>query len=337
MTLAEYMSQSLMHTSHGYYQQEKIFGAEGDFTTAPEVSQMFGEVIGLWLADRWIHMGKPDPCMLVELGPGRGTLMADILRTTATVAGFNSAMQVHLVETSKQLKDIQRAKIPNANWHDTIDNVPEGPSLIIANEFFDALPIHQFERQKGIWLERRVTTSDTGFVLTLGPTSAAVSLITNSFQGAPNGAIIEVCPAALAVIDNMADRLKHHISAALIIDYGYVKFALGDTFQALRGHKYVDPLEDPGKADLTAHVNFESLANAASNKGITSTKIIEQGAFLMALGIGVRAEKLAGSAEGANAAEILAALKRLTSATEMGKLFKVLALQSPELPPAAGF
>ncbi|MCJ9429703.1 class I SAM-dependent methyltransferase [Kordiimonas marina] len=337
MPLSDYMAMCLMHPKHGYYQKERVFGKAGDFITAPEVSQMFGEVIGLWLAERWIAMGGPSPVQLIELGPGRGTLMADIWRATRKVPGFHAAASVHFVEASTQLRALQREKMPAAHWHDNLMTVPEGPSLIVANEFFDALPIHQFEKRDGLWFERLVGAEDDTLGFTLGAASAKLALIPDAVKAAPNGSIAEVCPAALTVTSTIAERLKAHGGAALILDYGYARSAPGDTFQALKAHQYTDPFAEPGAADLTAHVAFDRIAETAQEAGLTASAIAEQGTFLMTIGLGARAQQLAAGADDAGQARILSELKRLTAPDEMGQLFKVIALQSPGLTPPPGF
>ncbi len=344
MTLAAYMAECLMHPAHGYYQQQAVFGTEGDFTTAPEVSQMFGEMIGLWLADRWIKMDRPNPVNLIELGPGRGTLMADILRAVEPVEDFSAAVQVHFVEASQQLRAAQAERVPNAQWHDTLAQVPEAPdvpSLIIANEFFDALPIHQYEKTGGKWVERMVGVvakdEDSALALVGGPCGPQFSLVDEAIKAGPEGSIAEVCPAALSIIGDISERLNTHGGAALAVDYGYRKTAAGDTFQALRKHEFTDPLAAPGEADLTAHVNFELLKAAATEKGLKAYGPAMQGMFLMAIGLGARAQVLASQGDEAFQAAILSDLKRLTATDQMGTLFKVLALQPHELPPPPGF
>lgn len=337
ITFADYMAQCLMHPEHGYYQQEQVFGQDGDFVTAPEISQMFGEMVGLWLADRWIKMGKPSPVHLIEFGPGRGTLMADILRAISPVEGFTDAAKIHFIETSKQLRALQKEKVPNAKWHETAASLPEGPSLIVANEFFDALPIHQFEKHKGEWLERRINAEGENFTLVLTPPSPKLALIPDELKESPEGSILEVCPAALSVTGDIAERISSQGGAALLIDYGYRKSAAGDTFQALKGHTFADPLAEPGKADITAHVAFDQLKKAAEEKGSKTIGPAAQGMFLMALGMGARAQQLSNAMDPIGQQRILSELKRLTASDEMGTLFKVLALQHPDLPEAPGF
>jgi len=340
MTLAAYMAECLMHPEHGYYQQQAVFGTDGDFTTAPEVSQMFGEMIGLWLADRWIKMGRPASVKLIELGPGRGTLMADIMRATEPVEDFQAAIEVHFVEASTQLRAIQATHVPSAHWHDTLLQVPikdSVPSLIVANEFFDALPIHQYEKTGGKWVERMVGCIEGELSLVAGPCGPQFSLVPEAIKAGPEGSIAEVCPAALSIVGDIAERVNLHGGAALVVDYGYRKTAAGDTFQALQKHDFCDPFAAPGEADLTAHVNFEMLKTAATQKGLKAYGPAMQGMFLMAIGLGARAQVLAQQGDEAFQASILSDLKRLTATDQMGTLFKVLALQSHDLPAPPGF
>jgi len=337
MTLADYMAECLMHPEHGYYTGERVFGSEGDFITAPEISQMFGEMVGLWLADRWYKMDKPDGIQLIEFGPGRGTLMEDLLRATEPVEGFHDALDVHFIEASPKLRALQAEKVPHANWHADLSTVPDGPSLIVANEFFDALPIHQFEKHEDRWCERRVHADGNNFQLVLTEAGPKFALTQPALHNSPNGSILEVCPAGLSVAASISERLMAQGGAALIIDYGYRKTAVGDSFQALKGHEFCDPFAEPGKADLTAHVAFDQLIASAKSKGATSFGPAAQGTFLMALGVGQRAQQLAGSTDEAGQERILSELKRLTAPDEMGTLFKVLALQDPALAPPPGF
>lgn len=337
ITMADYMAECLMHPEHGYYTQERVFGTEGDFITAPEVSQMFGEMLGLWLADRWYKMDKPAGVQLIELGPGRGTLMADLLRATEPVPGFHDAISVHFVETSKQLRALQAEKVPHASWHDDLSTVPDGPTLLVANEFFDALPVHQFERFEGKWCERRVHAKDGELYLVLTSAGPKFALTPAELHENPDGSVLEACPTGVSVVGAIAERLFAHSGAAIVIDYGYKKSNIGDTFQALKAHQYTDPLAEPGKADITAHVAFDQLATAARSRGASTFGAVTQGPFLMSLGMGERAQQLAASTDEAGQQRILSELQRLTAPDEMGSLFKVLALQDPSLAPPPGF
>lgn len=338
ITLADYMGDCLMHPDHGYYQQERIFGADGDFITAPEISQMFGEMIGLWLANRWHAMGAPTHINLIELGPGRGTLMADILASTRNVAGFHDAVSVHFLELSEQLRAEQQKAVPNAQWHSSLATIPNGPVLMIANEFFDALPIHQFEFRDGVWFERSVTLDDDGNLkLTLTEPSAKFALIPDHLRKPTSNAVIEVSPAAIGIMRDIGDRLNNDGGAALIIDYGYDHANFGDSFQAVKDHRYCDALTAPGKADLTAHVNFESLKRMATDAGLKIGGPVGQGKFLMQLGLGNRAGTLVNGKNEEEQAETFSALKRLSAPDEMGELFRVLSVSDIDQDMAPGF
>lgn len=338
LPLSHYMALALGHPEHGYYMTRDPLGSAGDFTTAPEVSQMFGELVGLWLADRWIASGSPAPFALAELGPGRGTLMADALRAMRAVPGMTEAASVHFVETSPALREAQRSRVPQAEWHAAIGELPALPLFLIANEFFDALPITQYQRTEGGWCERCVDYRDGKFTPVLAPVAAANDkALAENVRSAPIGSIAETCPAATAIAEDISARIARHGGAALIIDYGYAKSAAGDTLQALRNHSYADPFDAPGEADLTAHVDFEALAHAVRRGGAEPHGPVEQGAFLEALGIAARAERLSRNATAPQKHDIEAALARLTGAQEMGSLFKVLGITPPGADAPAGF
>lgn len=331
-----FMAECLGHPEHGYYVTRDPLGAAGDFVTAPEISQMFGELVGLWLVDRWQAQGAPAPFHLVELGPGRGTLMADALRAARLVPAFAAAATLHLVEASPVLRRRQAETLAGhqPRWHDSLDTVPAGPLFVVANEFFDALPIRQFQRTEAGWVERLVTWDD-GFRLILGPGPA--SLVPEAVRAAPVGAIAEVCPAGLTLAAELGRRIRADGGAALVIDYGPAESAPGDSFQAVRGHQPVDPFAAPGQADLTAHVDFAALARAAAGTGVGVSGPVRQGAFLQALGIDQRCAHL-GAASPDRAADLAADRDRLTAPDAMGTLFKVLALhpsgdQPPGFPP----
>jgi len=320
-----------------YYGSRDPFGVAGDFTTAPEISQMFGELIGLWAAQIWHDMGAPRPLHLVELGPGRGTLMADALRAAKIVPGFSDSVQIHLVETSATLRMSQKAVLASfgqpISWHDRIDDVPPGPALIIANEFFDALPIRQFVGTERGWCERLVGLH--GDELTFGLFPEPERSLATPVQP---GEVLEWPALSQAIMSALARRLAQEGGAALIVDYGYWGPALGDTLQAVRSHKPVDPLRDPGEADLTAHVDFHHLATAANAAGASVHGPATQADFLSALGIHMRAENLKRRADAAQAEAIDAALARLTEPgpTGMGQLFKVLAVSHPSIAAVPG-
>ncbi len=334
VTVADYMAECLLHPEHGYYSTREPFGAAGDFTTAPEISQMFGELLGLCLAQAWLDQGSPSPVTLAELGPGRGTLMADLLRATRGVPGFHQAARVHLVEASPRLRALQRETLGGhpAAWLDRASDLPDGPLFLVANEFFDALPIRQFVRGPEGWRERMVGLAEGRLSWGLGPETALAALAHRLGDTAP-GDIVEFCPAAGPIMAEIARRIAAAGGLALAVDYGGWR-SRGDTLQALRAHRFDDPLAAPGEADLTAHVDFEALARAAAPCG---TALTPQGALLLRLGLEPRAARLARSLTGEALASHEAASRRLTDATEMGTLFKALAVFPPQGPAPAGF
>mgnify|MGYP001182007432 CR=1 FL=1 len=335
LTLAEYMADCLLDPRHGYYATRDPLGARGDFTTAPEISQMFGELIGLCLAQSWLDQGAAASFTLAEPGPGRGTLMADIWRATRGVPGFHAAAQVHLIEASPTLRDVQRNRLHGlpVTWHDTIDTLPDAPLWLVANEFFDALPIRQFQRDGGQWRERVVGLREGALALGLSDPTQRPELVHRMADTRP-GDIVETCPAAAPVMEAIQTRIAAWGGAALIVDYGSWR-SLGDTFQALRGHAFDDPLTHPGAADLTAHVDFEALAHAAPL--LTHSALMPQGVLLQRLGIDARAARLAQNLTGTALETHSAAHHRLTDAAEMGTLFKALALVAPGAPLPPGF
>ena len=338
MTLAEYMTICLSHPIKGYYITRDPLGAAGDFTTAPEISQMFGELIGLALAQAWLDRGGDAPFHLVELGPGRGTLMADVLRATARVPGFHAALNLHLVETSPALRQRQSKTIDHAlTHHDHLADVPDdAPLYLIANEFFDALPIRQFERTGPAWRERLIGLDDKR-ALSFGLSDPlSPEFLDHRIADTLDGDIVEVSPAAQDIARQTARRIQRHGGLALIIDYGGWR-SLGDTFQALQSHKSVSPLAAPGEADLTAHVDFEAIARSATDAGAQVSGMTPQGDFLHRLGIAERTEALAKNLSGGRLESHMAAYRRLTSGDEMGTLFKVLAITRTGSPALPGF
>lgn len=346
VSVASFMGDALGHPRFGYYITADRFGAAGDFITAPEISQMFGELIGLWCAHTWAAMGSPEHVGLVELGPGRGTLMRDALRAAAMLPSFRQAVRVHLVETSPVLRLRQVEMLAPALqggkpvWHDSVSTLPDGPLLVIANEFFDALPIRQFEKTSHGWTERLVDIDPEsgGFRIVLdrrpGPLEA---LIPARVHASPVGSVFEICPAATAIARELGGRLATSGGAAVIVDYGHPRSAAGETLQAVRNHAFVPVLEDPGAADLTAHVDFELLGDAARAGGASAWGPVTQGEFLAALGIRERAAMLRARATPVQAADIDSAVQRLIGEKEMGTLFKVLALTGPGQDSPAGF
>ncbi|MBY6066792.1 SAM-dependent methyltransferase [Leisingera aquaemixtae] len=336
MSVADYMADCLLHPQFGYYTTRDPLGAKGDFITAPEISQMFGELIGLALAQAWLDQGSPAPFTLAELGPGRGTLMADLLRATRGVPGFHAAMQIHLVEASPPLRAAQAKALEGyaPQWLGTADALPAQPLFLVANEFFDALPIRQFIRTGGHWSERRIGLADGALAFGLSP-AAPQPALAHRLQDTSEGDLVELCEPAVPVTQAIAARIAAHGGGALIVDYGDWR-ALGDTLQALRAHEPAGPLQDPGQADLTAHVDFEALAMAAKTKGCGFTRLTPQGVFLERLGITDRARALAAPLQGAALDSLIAAHRRLTHPEEMGNLFKVLGLYPPQAAPLPG-
>ncbi len=341
------MEEALAHPILGYYRKKDPLGALGDFTTAPEISQMFGELVGLWCVVTWQAMGMPKKFHLVELGPGRGTLMSDALRAARAMAPFFEALSVHFVETSPVLRERQKEVMNNAGllkpprWHDRFDDVPEGPTIVIANEFFDALPIRQFQKTAEGWRERLVasdTDTDTEkLCFALGPVLPVTAAIPAGLRDGDDGSIFEICPAATSVTETIAEKICDNGGAALFIDYGHAKSGLGDTLQALLKHKYHDALSNVGDADLTAHVDFDALGQAAARAGIDVSRVVTQGTFLRELGIVERADVLKGNATPVQVKDIESALKRLIDDDQMGTLFKAMALTAPGLMALPGF
>ena len=338
ISVATYMELCLSHPTLGYYRQARPIGAAGDFVTAPEVSQMFGEFVGLWCAAVWQAMGAPRRVALVELGPGRGTLLADALRAARAVPAFLGALDLHLVESSEPLRAEQRTLLADAGptWHGSFETVPPGPLLMIANEFFDALPIRQFERIDGAWCERVVTLAAGSRALRFAVAGTCAAEAAGP-HGAPAGAIVERAPARDALAAALATRVAADGGAALIVDYGHERPGLGDSLQAMRRHRRHGVLEDPGDADLTAHVDFSALTAAARGAGANAFGPVAQGHFLRALGIEERADVLRRGASAEQAQAIDAALRRLTGAHGMGALYKALAIAHPALGAPPGF
>ena len=324
--VAHYMAEANAH----YYRTRDPLGAAGDFTTAPEISQMFGELVGLWVADLWSRAGRP-PAYYVELGPGRGTLAADALRAMRA-AGLEPP--VHFVETSPVLRAAQAKRVPGAIWHADLSTLPEDrPLLVVANEFFDALPIRQLIATPSGWRERLVGAEGERFVPAAGP-PLPDSAVPEHVRAAPPGTILETSPASVATVRHLAHRINMQGGAALIVDYGHDRTSAGETLQAVALHDYADPWMDPGERDLTAHVDFEALAAAA--EGLEVHGPVGQGAWLTALGIDVRSEALSRAAP-AKADEVASARERLVSPAGMGTLFRGMALTAPGWPKPEGF
>jgi len=350
MSLERFMTLAAIHPQYGYYQSRVPIGAAGDFITAPEIHQMFGELIGLWAAEVWQTMGEPVRLHLVELGPGRGTLMADVLHATRVVAGFRKALDVHLVEISERLSREQCHTLATVDvpitWHKTIETLPQGSTIIIANEFFDALPVRHYVRAEAGWRERMIgldadgalcfglaPESETGFATPIAPDTSVAT-----------GTIVETSLVAQRLMGRLASHVAAEGGAMLVIDYGHTRTQTGETLQAVKDHGPSDPLRDPGEADLTAHVDFAALTRAARSVGAAVYGPVEQGAFLARLGLFERAEMLRRNADASQGAAIDAALARLAlpgpvsgPGASMAELFKVLAVVAPSLPAPPGF
>ena len=322
MSVADWMAACLFDPEEGYYTTREPFGTGGDFTTAPEISQMFGEIVGAWLVHAWRELGSPEGAVLVEIGPGRGTLMLDVLRTFERHA---SALldRIHLVETSPRLRSLQRERLEAAGrtcmWHERLATVPSGPMLLVANELFDALPAHQFVASEGRWVERCVglVGGELAFVLGAGRLPGTPNV--------PDGSILEVSPARDAMMTEIAARLVRDDGAALIVDYGH-EGGFGDTLQALRDGRTADPLAKPGHADLTTHVDFAALAAAATGAGAYPLGPTSQADFLLSLGLIQRAGMLGANEDEIGREAIRAAVERLAAPDAMGELFRVLAV-----------
>ncbi len=344
MPVRQFMTLCLAHPQHGYYMTRDPLGRAGDFVTAPEVSQIFGELVGLWAASAWQLMGAPENVRLVELGPGRGTLMLDAMRAAQVVPAFRKALVVHLIEISPELRRRQEAALKAAGvpmlWHDSFDQVPDGPVIVIANEFFDALPVHQAVKQINGWYERMVTIDDEGnfaFAIADEPIPLFDQLLPQQVRDAPLGALFEWRPDNLAL--EIGRRIMREGGAALVIDYGHTESAPGETLQAVGRHGFADPLGTPGTVDLTAHVDFQALKLAAESMGVRTHGPLDQAEFLRRMGVERRATALKSQTTKDKAVDIDVAVARLTGEgrTGMGKLFKAIAFTDPKIAALPGF
>lgn len=337
LPVPDYMAICLYDPRQGYYTTRDPFGSGGDFITAPEVSQMFGELIGAWVVAAWRALGRPSPAILAEIGPGRGTLMKDMVRTLLRIAPeLHAAADFRLVEVSPRLIETQAATLRDMpgrfDWHRDIEELPTRPLFIVGNELFDAVPIRQYVRTADGWRERCVAVDDGNLVFAAGAGSLDGSLLPAGAADAPEGAIAEVAPARSALMEKIARRLADDGGAGLFVDYGYLTPAIGDSFQALSRHAYADPLAEPGKADLTTHVDFAALATAARAVGLHA-QIATQGDFLLRMGLLERAGRLGASADASGRERISEAVERLAGPEGMGELFKVIAVSPRPLPP----
>jgi len=355
ITLERYMALCLQHPRHGYYMTRDPFGAGGDFITAPEISQMFGEMLGVWIGEAWTAAGKPADTRLVELGPGRGVLMSDVLRVGRVAPGFLEAISVDLVETSPILRDLQERTLEGSpasiNWRANFSEIPRAPLFILANEFFDALPARHFVKvangspHRGQplsgalygWRERLIGLNAAG-ELAFG---LAPHIETGLPSAPPPGSIIEINVVAQRLMSEIARRIVVEGGALLLVDYGYTQTTLGESLQGVARHAYVDPLAAPGEADLTTHVDFAALARAAREKGAKVQGPVTQGDFLTQLGIERRAETLRRKATAQQLADIDSALERLVGVGDprehMGEVFKAMAVLHPDMPDMPGF
>lgn len=336
MPLDRYMALCLGHPSHGYYMTRDPLGARGDFMTAPEISQVFGELIGAWAAATWEAMGRPPRLRLVECGPGRGTLMQDLIRAARVAPDFQAAIDLHLVETSPVLITRQREAMAatgiEATWHADLAAVPPGLALVIANEFLDALPIRQFVMTDKGWRERVVGLVEARLAFGLAPDPVPSVLVPAELRQAKAGATVEICPAFQSLAATLGARRETGPQVALFIDYGHAHSAHGETLQAVRAHGFVDPLAEPGEADLTAHVDFEALGRQAADHGLAASSVLSQRDLLFRLGLRPRAEALAKANPGAFT-DLKAAVERLIdpAPTGMGSLFKARVIHSADV------
>lgn len=342
MDIGTYMALCLGHPEHGYYMTRDPFGAGGDFTTAPEISQMFGEMIGVWCVDMWIKLGAPPEFVLLECGPGRGTLMADIMRATKHVPGFHNAAKIHLLEMSEALRNAQTRALERytVSHIGALSKVKAGlPVILVGNEFLDALPVRQIEHKNGKWWERKIGISDTGG-LEIG-FSEAENLVLENVPGAILGAkeegVFETSPYLNQFLKSVDNLLINQKGVALFVDYGHMRSALGDTLQAVRSHRFENVLENPGENDITAHVDFENIVRIAKEDGVAVHGPVTQREFLQRLGIEVRAEALMNGAKTSQNNSIRTGLNRLIDTEQMGSLFKVICLCSDSTLMPEGF
>lgn len=334
MSVADYMAMCLFDPQAGYYTTREPFGRSGDFITAPEVSQMFGELVAVWLYSRWREAGSPDGAVVAEIGPGRGTMMKDMARCLRRLdPAFCDRARFVLIETSNRLRDIQSETLANSGiafeWFETVGMLPAAPLFIVGNELFDAIPIRQFVNSDRGWRERVVGLDDEGeLTFMAGAAGADPALLPPGAADAPQGAIAELAPAREALMEAICERIAGGGGAGLFVDYGYATPAVGDTLQALRGHAHDDVFAHPGEADITAHVDFARLAAVAGRHGL-ETGLFTQGAFLVDLGILERAGQLGADMDEEGRSHIRDAVERLAGPDQMGELFKVLAVRSP--------
>ncbi len=344
ISIGVFLGEALFDPWQGFYATKDPIGAGEDFITAPEISQIFGELIGLWLAGRWHSMGCPKPVQLVEYGPGRGTLMKDILRAARAVPGMLEALNVTLIEASPALINVQASMLGNApcavNWQNALDDVPMGPCLLVGNEYLDCLPVRQFIRQNDAWHERLVGVDETGaYQFQFSPTPASdveIEMIPPVLRDSDEGTLVEVRASIAPLMDALANRFSKAQGVALFIDYGPAQSEIGDTLQAIKGHQKVDPLDAPGTADLTTRVDFAEIKRAALAAGLQCAGPVKQGAWLNRLGLEYRAADLM-KKNPAQKSKLARQVYRLTDDSQMGELFKVIAIFSPDMSIPEGF
>ncbi|MEP0940325.1 MAG: SAM-dependent methyltransferase [Rhizobiaceae bacterium] len=339
MPVAEYMTLCLTHPEHGYYTTGSPVGGRassqrqaGDFITAPEISQMFGEMLGVWCMEMWQTLGEPSQFNLVEIGPGRGTLMADLLRISGALPGFKSACNVRLIEVSPTLSEQQSLSLSSAaniTWLRDIDDLEARPTIILANELLDALPFRQWCKNGEDWFERAIGLVDDQLTYVLRPNRLDPAELPSGHGACPQATLFETAPAREALIARIADFLRLHEGTALFIDYGHLKPGFGDTFQAIRDHNYADPLTGLGQTDLTSHVDFAPLCALAKVNGCDVPTPVTQGEFLLSLGLLERAGALGAGREKAVQQQLQQAVERLAGPSQMGDLFKVMAFGAP--------
>jgi NADH dehydrogenase [ubiquinone] 1 alpha subcomplex assembly factor 7 len=331
ITLAQYMHVCMADPRHGYYATREAIGAAGDFITAPQVSQMFGELVGIWCAAAWQAMGAPERFVLAEAGPGLGTLMDDALRATRAVPGFRDAALVQFIETSPAMIAAQRARLSHhgaqIEWKSRVEDLADGPLILVANEFLDVLPIRQFVKSGKLWRERCIgIDTQENLASVLGPALADPSILPRGHEVEPDGAVFEHSPAREAWVETLSERIAQTGGAALLIDYGHAISGFGDTFQAIKAHTHADPLARPGLSDLTSHVDFAALTLSAERGGAMVSPVMTQGDFLSAMGMAERAARLGAGKSQGEQENIRAAAERLVLPGHMGTLFKVIAL-----------
>ena len=337
ITISQFMEHCLYHKQFGYYSSKaRTIGVLGDFITAPEISQVFGELIGVWLAQTWIDRGKPSPFSLVELGPGNGTMMRDILNSWKKIPGLTESASIVLVETSQTLKDRQKTLLRNygATWVNSVIEIPEQPLFVLGNEFLDALPIRQFKKTNNNWCERSVDIAKNNELRFIYQPCSYNMELNVLYNNVPNEAIVEWSDIATQIVTDLSNKIKRNGGVSLFIDYGYYN-GFGDTLQAMTQHSYCDPLANPGETDITAHVNFKNIYNLVQRKGLRASNLENQRSFLLKLGIKARAHILAKKMSDKKKKLHYEAINRLIDKDQMGNLFKVIGftnVNSPSLP-----